>query len=102
MTIAARLLLGFLVSVLLLMGVGFFGLDRIGVVRDTTEAIVTHDIWAYRALQRIVQTQVTMIDARRATVVDFMMQVQHLGPALRPVQARPVQARPVQARPVQA
>ena len=79
MTIAARLLLGFLVSVLLLMGVGFFGLDRIGAVRDTTEAIVTHDIWAYRSLQQIVQNQVTMIDARRATVVDFMMQVQHLG-----------------------
>jgi methyl-accepting chemotaxis protein len=78
-TIAARLLLGFLVSVLLLMGVGFFGLDQIGVVRDTTEAIVTHDIWAYRALQGVVQTQVTMIDARRATVVDFMMQTQHLG-----------------------
>ena len=81
MTIAARLLLGFLVSVLLLMGVGFFGLDRIGVVRDTTQAIVTHDIWAYRALQSIVQTQVTLIDARRAAVVDFMMQGQHLGAA---------------------
>jgi methyl-accepting chemotaxis protein len=80
-TIAARLLLGFLVSVLLLMGVGFFGLDRIGVVRDTTETIVRHDIWAYRALQTIAQTQVTMIDARRATVVDFMMQNQHIGPA---------------------
>ena len=78
MTIAARLLLGFLVSVMLVMGVGFFGLDRIGVVRDTTEAIVSHDIWAYRALQGIVQTQVTMIDARRATVVEFMMQNQHL------------------------
>jgi methyl-accepting chemotaxis protein len=77
-TIAARLLLGFLVSVMLVMGVGFFGLDRIGVVRDTTEAIVSHDIWAYRALQGIVQTQVTMIDARRATVVEFMMQNQHL------------------------
>ena len=74
MTIAARLLLGFLVSVLLLMGVGFFGLNRIGVVRDTTQAIVGHDIWAYRTLQDIVQTQVTMIDARRATVVQFMMQ----------------------------
>jgi methyl-accepting chemotaxis protein len=76
-TIAARLLLGFLVSVMLLMGVGFFGLDRIGVVRDTTEAIVTHDIWAYRSLQAIVQTQVTMIDARRAMVVEFMMHKQH-------------------------
>ncbi len=81
MTIAARLLLGFLVSVLLLMGVGFFALDQIGVVRDTTEAVVTDDIWAYRALQGIVQTQVTMIDARRATVVDFMMQSEHPGSA---------------------
>ena len=79
MTIAARLLLGFLVSVLLLMGVGFFGLNRIGVARDTTEAIVTHDIWGYRALQSIVQTQVMMIDARRTTVIDFMMQTQHSG-----------------------
>jgi methyl-accepting chemotaxis protein len=76
-TIAARLLLGFLVGVLLLIGVGFFGLNRIGVVRDSTEGIVTHDIWAYRALQDIVQTQVTMIDARRATVMDFMTQYQH-------------------------
>jgi methyl-accepting chemotaxis protein len=78
-TIAARLLLGFLVSVLLLMGVGFFGLDRIGVVRDTTETIVNHDIWAYRTLQGIVQTQVTVIDARRAAVIDFMMRAQHPG-----------------------
>ncbi len=77
MTIAARLLLGFLASVLLLMGVGFFGLDRIGVVRDTTEAIVSHDIWAYRALQGVVQTQVTMIDERRAAVVTYMMESQH-------------------------
>ncbi len=81
MTIAARLLLGFLVSVLLLMGVGVFGLEQIGVVRDTTEAVVTHDIWAYRALQGIVQTQVTMIDARRAAVVDYMMQSEHIGAA---------------------
>jgi methyl-accepting chemotaxis protein len=80
-TIAARLLLGFLVSVLLLMGVGFFGLAQIGVVRDTTEAVVTHDIWAYRALQGIVQTQVTMIDARRAAVVDYMMQSEHVAAA---------------------
>lgn len=79
MTIAARLLLGFLVGVLLLMGVGFFGLNRIGVVRDATEGIITHDIWAYRALQDIVQTQVAMIDARRATVIDFMRPYQHPG-----------------------
>ena len=79
MTIAFRLLLGFLVSVLLLIGVGSFGLERIGVVRDTTEAIITHDIWAYRAFQGIVRNQLTLIDTRRAAVVDFMMPSQHLG-----------------------
>lgn len=84
MTIAARLLLGFLVSVLLLMGVGFFALNRIGVVRDTTETIVTRDIWAYRALQSIVQTQVTMLDARRASVVDFLMDRQNATPPAEP------------------
>lgn len=73
MTIAARLFLGFLVSILLLIGVGVFALSRVGVVRETTVAIVNHDIWAYRAVQSIVQSQITLLDARRAVVVDFMM-----------------------------
>lgn len=76
MTIAARLFLGFLVSILLLLGVGIFALNRVGAVRDTTVAIIDHDIWAYRALQAILQGQVTLIDARRAIVVDYMMQRQ--------------------------
>lgn len=73
MTIAARLFLGFLVSILLVIGVGVFALNRIGTVRDTTVGIVNHDIWAYRAVQTIVQTQVMLLDARRAIVVDFML-----------------------------
>ncbi|HEX3983170.1 MAG TPA: methyl-accepting chemotaxis protein, partial [Acidisoma sp.] len=80
MTIAARLFLGFLISILLLLGVGVFALNRIGTVRDTTVSIIDHDIWAYRALQAILQSQVTLIDARRAIVVDFMMQKQTVVP----------------------
>lgn len=74
MTIAARLFLGFLVSILLLIGVGVFALNRIGTVRDTTVSIVNHDIWAYRAVQGLLQTQVTLLDTRRAIVVDFMLE----------------------------
>lgn len=73
MTIAARLFLGFLVSILLLIGIGVFALNRVGTVRDTTVSIVTHDVWAYRAVQTIVQSQITLLDARRAIVVDFML-----------------------------
>ncbi|GAB0116134.1 methyl-accepting chemotaxis protein [Acidisoma sp. 7E03] len=73
MTIAARLFLGFLVSILLLIGIGVFALNRVGIVRDTTVSIVNHDIWAYRAVQTIVQSQITLLDARRAIVVDFML-----------------------------
>jgi methyl-accepting chemotaxis protein len=73
-TIAARLFLGFLVSILLLIGVGVFALGRIGMVRDTTVAIVNHDIWAYRAVQNVLQTQVTLLDTRRSIVVDFMLE----------------------------
>ena len=74
MTIAARLFLGFLVSIVLLVGVGVFALNRIGTVRDTTVSIVNHDIWAYRAVQTILQSQVTLLDTRRAIVVDFMLE----------------------------
>jgi methyl-accepting chemotaxis protein len=79
-TIAARLFLGFLMSSLLLLGVGVFALNRIGTVRDTTVGIINHDIWAYRALQAVLQGQVTLLDARRAIVVDFMMQKQTVIP----------------------
>lgn len=74
MTIAARLFLGFLVSILLLVGVGLFALSQIGAVRDSTVTIVDHDITAYRALQQIVQSQVSLLDARRAVLMDFMLQ----------------------------
>ncbi|HTI02472.1 MAG TPA: methyl-accepting chemotaxis protein [Acidisoma sp.] len=86
MTIAARLFLGFLVSILLLIGVGVFALNRIGTVRDTTIGIITHDIWAYRAVQDILQTQVMLLDARRAIVVDFMLAKEQI-PADAPAEA---------------
>lgn len=73
MTIAARLFLGFLISILLLIGVGVFALNRIGTVKDTTVAVIDHDIWAYRAFQNILQGQITLLDARRAIIVDFML-----------------------------
>ncbi|WP_284947005.1 methyl-accepting chemotaxis protein [Acidisoma cladoniae] len=73
MTIAARLFLGFLLSVLMLVGVGLLSLNLVGRLRDTTQAIAAHDIWAYRVVQRILQSQITLIDARRAAVVEFMM-----------------------------
>jgi methyl-accepting chemotaxis protein len=72
-TIAARLFLGFLLSVLMLVGVGLLSLNLVGRLRDTTQAIAAHDIWAYRVVQRILQSQITLIDARRAAVVEFMM-----------------------------
>ncbi|MCB8879956.1 methyl-accepting chemotaxis protein [Acidisoma cellulosilytica] len=80
MTIAARLFLGFLISILLLIGVGVFALNRIGTVRDTTVAIINHDIWAYRAFQNILQGQITLLEARRAIIVDFMQEKQTVAP----------------------
>ena len=73
MTIAGRLFLGFLLSILMLVGVGLLSLNLVGRMRDTTQSIATHDIWAYRVVQRILQSQITLIDARRAAVVEFMM-----------------------------
>ena len=80
MTIAARLFLGFLISILLLLGVGVFALNRIGTVKDTTVGIITHDVWAYRAFQNILQGQLALLEARRAIVVDFMQEKQTVAP----------------------
>ncbi|MCB8876194.1 methyl-accepting chemotaxis protein [Acidisoma silvae] len=80
MTIAARLFLGFLISILLLIGVGVFALNRIGTVRDTTVAIINHDIWAYRSFQNILQGQITLLEGRRAIIVDFMQEKETVAP----------------------
>ena len=80
MTIAARLFLGFFIGILLLLGVGTFALERIAAVRDATVAIVDHDVWAYRSLQTILHGQLTLVDARRAIIVDFLTQQQTVVP----------------------
>lgn len=81
MTIAARLFLGFLVSILLLIGLGVFALNQIGAVRDSTVSIIDHDIWAYRSLQGLVRTQVDLLDARRVVLVDFLLRQEQLQPS---------------------
>jgi methyl-accepting chemotaxis protein len=86
-TIAARLFLGFMLSVLMLVAVGLLSLNLVGRLRDTTQSIAAHDIWAYRVVQRILQSQITLIDARRAAVVEFMM------PSAQPKAGDPATAR---------
>lgn len=81
MTIAARLFLGFLVSILLLIGLGIFALNQIGAVRNSTVSIIDHDIWAYRSLQGLVRSQVNLLDARRVVLVDFLLRQEQLDPS---------------------
>ncbi|WP_158802111.1 methyl-accepting chemotaxis protein [Acidisoma sp. L85] len=73
MTIATRLLLGFGVSILLLVGIGLFSLWEISSVRYATETIVARDLAAYRALGQIAESQSNMNESRRAAVLEAMM-----------------------------
>jgi methyl-accepting chemotaxis protein len=78
-TIAARLLLGFGISILLLLGIGLFSLHEISTVRDSMSTIVARDLGAYRSIQQINQSQSDMTDARRASVLAVMLHMAQVG-----------------------
>jgi methyl-accepting chemotaxis protein len=75
-SIVNRVLLGFAVLVLLMLGLGAYGLQQLGSVRETTETIVSRDLALLRQLFAIQESQHRMREARQAAVT------RHLAAAL--------------------
>ncbi|MEH0197037.1 methyl-accepting chemotaxis protein [Caulobacter sp. CCNWLY153] len=72
MTIANRIILGFAAVTVLLLGVGLFGLVQIGVVKDTTETIVTRDMAVVRQIAQIRTTANEMRAASDAVITSYL------------------------------
>lgn len=72
-SIANRILLGFAVVTLLMIGLGAYAINQIGVVRDATETIVTRDLSVVRQLDVIRNGESRMGDARHALTRDFLL-----------------------------
>ncbi|WP_159995957.1 methyl-accepting chemotaxis protein [Roseomonas sp. 18066] len=90
MSIANRILLGFTALTLLLVGLGVYGLNQIGVVTRATEQIVSRDLMTLRQLMELRDAEADMHEARARTTSRFL--VRSLGRELRgedPVQAWP-------------
>ncbi len=72
MSLANRILLAFLISAVLLIALGAYSVDRIGVVRATTDTIVTRDLAAYRHLDRVRDAQNDLGEIRQTVVIRFL------------------------------
>ncbi len=74
MSISLRILLGFALTILLMVCLGGFALQQIGAVRDTTTNIVTHDIAAYRLTDAVTNAQDGMSSLRLDATNSFLRQ----------------------------
>jgi methyl-accepting chemotaxis protein len=72
-SIANRILLGFAVITLLMIGLGVYALGQIAVVRDATETIVTRDLNTVRQLDLIRNGENQMSDVRHAISRDYLL-----------------------------
>ncbi len=72
MSISLRILLGFALTILLMVCLGGFALHQIGAVRDTTNNIVSHDIAAYRLTDAVTNAQDGMSSLRLAATNSFL------------------------------
>jgi methyl-accepting chemotaxis protein len=72
-TIANRILLGFAAATILLLGLGLYGLNQIGVVRTTTETIVSRDIAFIKQIEAISGAKDRMQAATEGTFVDVAL-----------------------------
>ncbi|MCQ4162740.1 methyl-accepting chemotaxis protein [Roseomonas sp. GC11] len=73
MSIANRILLGFAAVTLLLIGLGLYGLNQIGVVTQSTDTIVTRDLAMLRQLMELRDAEADMQDARSRTISRFLL-----------------------------
>ncbi|MFC0407699.1 methyl-accepting chemotaxis protein [Roseomonas elaeocarpi] len=73
MSIANRILLGFAVLIVLMAGLGGYGLSQLATVRDTTQTIVTRDVAMMRQLDNIREQRMGLRDARSSAVNQFLL-----------------------------
>jgi len=73
LSIANRILLGFAALVLLMVGLGLYGLNQISTVTRATEMIVARDLGMLRQLATLRDAESDMQDTRARTVSRFLM-----------------------------
>ncbi|WP_208863889.1 methyl-accepting chemotaxis protein [Roseomonas gilardii] len=73
MSIANRILFGFVVLILMLAGLGWYGLSQLSLVRDTTDTIVTRDLAMMRQLDSVRTESLTVQEARNTAVSRFLL-----------------------------
>ncbi|PZP45772.1 MAG: methyl-accepting chemotaxis protein, partial [Azospirillum brasilense] len=73
MSIANRILFGFVVLILMLAGLGWYGLNQLSLVRDTTDTIVTRDLAMMRQLDAVRTESLTVQEARNTAVSRFLL-----------------------------
>jgi methyl-accepting chemotaxis protein len=73
LSIANRILLGFAALVLLMVGLGLYGLNQISTVTRTTEMIVARDLGMLRQLAMLRGAESDMQDTRARTVSRFLL-----------------------------
>jgi methyl-accepting chemotaxis protein len=72
-SVANRILLGFAIIVALMLGLGFYAIDRLDQVRQTTDRIVTRDISLMRQLEAINDQQNGMGRLRGEIINRFLL-----------------------------
>ncbi len=72
MSISLRILLGFGVTILLMVCLGGYALQQIGAVRDTADNIVSHDIAAYRLTDAVKDAQEDLSTLRLVATNSFL------------------------------
>ena len=79
MSISLRILLGFGLTILLMVCLGGYALEQIGEVRDTTNGLVSHDIAAYRLADTVRESQDRMAALRLLATNSFLRRAGHVG-----------------------
>lgn len=72
MTIANRILLGFGFVIVLMFGIGAFGLNQVGVVKETTETVVTRDMAMVREIGGVRNIANEMRAASDAVITSYL------------------------------
>ena len=72
-SIGKRILLGFVAITVVIVALGFYALGQIGVVRDTTDAIVTRDLTVARQLDDLANKARDMGLQRRNAIIALLM-----------------------------
>ncbi|SDN08925.1 Methyl-accepting chemotaxis protein [Methylobacterium phyllostachyos] len=76
LSIGRRILLGFFAVTVVIVALGFYALEQIGAVRDTTDAIVRRDMTVLRQLDDLGNEARDLGLLRRTAVIAMLMQAQ--------------------------